>query len=194
MSSREPRTVRVDTDVWENFGQFVIETKGQKHGHMGQLVERALVEYMDNDRTARVEEKVDANAEKLDTLLSELDGTHTHKKSDAVEKLQSIVADLEGEGPVIPEDRVRRSIELVAGIDDRTIDKHMNQLQRQGYAYKHPGNSAVWTLDKTEWIGWADSCIDNNPTLELHDVIEPYPITHDEYIEAVESEGLVAHA
>jgi len=58
MTEREPRTVRIDPEVWSGFVEQVVEWEGSKHGELGRHVENALEEYVDNDRLTRIEEKV----------------------------------------------------------------------------------------------------------------------------------------
>lgn len=193
MAERTPFSVKVDDQVQGQFREYVQESKGKLRGELGRELENAMVEYMDNDRGARLESKVDENAEMLETLLSMADGSHTHTPNESLAKAEQIAAELDAvEKTVIQTDRVRRAIESVAGADDRTIEKYRRQLKRQGLAYEHPGTSAVWTLDRTTWLGWADSYVDNNPTQGIGDVIGEYPLTHDEYIDTLETEGMYA--
>lgn len=182
MTEREPRTVRIDPDVWEAFVSQVIEWEGQKRGEIGRHAETALVEYIDNDRNARIEEKVDRVLDRLD----DIDDTHTHKHSETSEKVATIAHRLADQNNIVmPADDVRRVIEDVAGADPRTIEKYQRQLKRHGEVYEHPTDGNVWTLDRERWLGWAEDAINNNPTLEVHDVIEDYPLDYDDYDRAV---------
>lgn len=174
MSGREPRTVRVKPEVWSSFVEQVVEWEGQKSGELGRHVENALEEYIDHGRQARIEEKVDR-------ILSQMDGAHTHKHSEATAKARHIAEEIAAEDAVvIPEDVVVRAIEAIAGADPRTVDKYQEQLKRRGLAYEHP-TDAVWTVERDNWFTWASDYVDNNPTATIHDVTEPYPITAEEF-------------
>lgn len=183
MAERTTLSAKVDDQVQGQFRDYVQEKKGKIRGEFGRELENAMIEYMDNDRAARIEDK-------LDTLLSELDTSHTHKPSESLEKVEKIAKELQTiDKDVFQKDRVRRAIEKIAGADDRTIKKYTDQLKRQGLAYEHPSGSGVWTLERLEWLNWTKNCVDNNPAIDLNDVISEYPITHDEYIEAIEQQN-----
>ena len=55
MAEKEPFTVKIDPEVAEKFRDFVTEIHGTTYGELGREVERALLEYMDKDRYARIE-------------------------------------------------------------------------------------------------------------------------------------------
>lgn len=57
-SDRDVLGCRVSTDVQERFGKFVDEYFENRHGAYGYCVEKALIEFMDNDRYARMEERL----------------------------------------------------------------------------------------------------------------------------------------
>lgn len=173
MTKREPRSVRLDPEVWSEFVDQVVEWEGQKRGELGRHVENALLEYVDRDRLARIEDK-------LDTLLEDTGDAHTHTARTAGERAESIAARIAEGGTVIPDDDVVRAIEAAAGSDPRTIDKYRSQLKRRGLAYHHPTDS-VWTVDRSVWLGWAEDHIDNNPTAQVADITDPYPMSIEEY-------------
>lgn len=56
---RDPLTCRVNVETQERFGTFVEEHLGNSRGAYGYAVEKAMEEYMDNDRYARIEEELD---------------------------------------------------------------------------------------------------------------------------------------
>lgn len=174
MTQRQPRTVRVDPDVWSGFVEQVIEWEGQKNGELGRHVENALEEYVDRDRFARIEEK-------LDTLIEHTDATHTHMDNPTAEKTDEIASNLSATGQtVIPDDDVVRAIEKIAGSDPRTVSKYKTQLQRRGLAYSHP-TGTVWTTDREQFVSWVDGVADNDPSTDIMDVLDPYPMTFDDY-------------
>lgn len=177
MPAREPRTVRVDPEVWSAFVKQVIEWEGQKHGELGRHVENALEEYVDNDRLNRIEAKVD-------TLLENADGTHAHKATPTGEKVEVISSKLVRlDQIVIPKDEVEKVIGDVAGFDPRTVEKYKDLLKRKGYAYRHPTGN-VWTVERERWVKWACDYLDTDPTTDMHELTEQYPITPDELAQA----------
>lgn len=183
MGERTTVCVKMNEDVWEQFQKYVVEVHGQKYGNMGREAENALSEYMDRDRTARVEDKVDRVLARLD----DLDDTHTHKASETTTKVNDIVERVAAEDrTVIPDDMVRRAIEQRAGADDRTIRKYREQLKRRGEAYQHPADSPVWTLDARQFALWVKNYRDNNPAADLHDCLDNYPMDIDEWDRLVE--------
>lgn len=81
MTEREPRTVRVDPDVWDEFTSWVERCEGRTWGEIGRHLEIAMREHMDADRAARMEQKLD---EVLDAV-SEGEQTHTHRAETATD-------------------------------------------------------------------------------------------------------------
>ena len=55
MAEKEVFTVKVDPEVADEFREFVVDKHGTTYGKLGDEVERALQEYMDRDRYARIE-------------------------------------------------------------------------------------------------------------------------------------------
>jgi hypothetical protein len=154
------------------------------------LIREAIMEYLDHDRTARIEEQLDRIESKIDTLPSlGDDDEHTHtsapgKGSDTVEKARRIARRLYGNHePPIKRIDVERAIEDIAGADDRTLKKYKGLLKKRGLLYQHP-TSSVWTDDREQWIGWVEGATVGG---DVHECIQDYPITTDEYADLVES-------
>lgn len=191
MAERVTFSVKVDDDVADNFRSFVKEHKGKLRGELGREVENALIEYMDNDRTARLEAGHERIESKLDSVLAAVSdggGTHTHttptQPTTVTEKAEVIAARIKenADGRVFPVATVEREIKAVAGADDRTLAQYKRELKGMDAAFAHPNSdSAVWTIDKREWAGWAEGHIDSVPDSSVHDVIEPYAVDYDEY-------------
>ena len=55
IARKEVFTVKVDPEVADEFREFVVDKHGTTYGKLGDEVERALQEYMDRDRFARIE-------------------------------------------------------------------------------------------------------------------------------------------
>lgn len=81
MTDREPRTVRVDPDIWDNFTEFVERCEGRTWGEIGRHLEIAMREHMDADRAARMEEKLD----EVLAAVSDGEQTHTHRGEPATD-------------------------------------------------------------------------------------------------------------
>lgn len=184
---------RVDAQIYQNFKAYTREHKGHLRGELGRMLDRAMLEYMDQDRNSRIEDDLAEILERLDTLADD-QTTHTHtpmQQRESSAKLDLIERELARmDTTVIHDDAVVGTIEDVAGIDPRTIEKYKRQLKRQGIAYKHPSGT-VWTPDATVWAGWVESHVDNDPTAELMDILLSYPIGLEEYEALVEGEEVV---
>lgn len=183
MSDREPRTIRVDPGVWSSFREQIDDWDGENPGHVGYHVEKALSEYIDNDRYARVEDKLD----RVLAYVSDGGGSHTHTTtggSGTVERAREIyqrVAD--NHGLVVKDDDLVRAVEDIAGADDRTVSKYKGILKRRGLIFEHPADSPVWTTDRDKWVNWVENHVDNDPTLETINVIDDYGMTTERFDE-----------
>ena len=186
MSNREPWTMRVDGDVKTEFKKQVDEWNGENPGHYGYHLEQAMKEYMDHDRYARIEDKVD----RVLAHVSDGGDSHTHTTSGAsgtVERAREIfkrVAD--NHGLVVKDDDLVRAIEDNAGADDRTVSKYKGILKRRSLIFEHPADSPVWTTDRDKWVSWVENHVDNDPTLEITDVIDDYDMTTERFDQLAE--------
>lgn len=148
MGERRPLNVRVDEEVIQDFREYTQESKGKIRGEMGRLVENALIEYMDNDRSARIEEKVDALPEEIvGALLEELPererrntqttNTTTNPGSQTEKRLQSIVTELP-DNTAVSEAMLETPIENHAGSSPKTLDKYKRLLKKRGHVFEDP--------------------------------------------------------
>lgn len=187
MTDRETRSVRIDPEIWRKFVDWVVDKEGKKHSEVGRHVENAIIEYIDHGRDARIEEKVDAILATLDSAET----THTHTEfaaSDTVEKARNVIERIRNNhGSIIKDDDVTRAIEDMAGADPRTVQKYKDILKRRELLWEHPSDSPVWTTDQMQFVEWAESYIDNNPSVEVFDVINEYPIESQEYDTVVQT-------
>lgn len=181
MTDREPRTARVDPDVWSAFTDWVVETEGQKRHHVGRHVENALNEYIDHGREARIEEKVD----QLCDAILESDDAHTHTArngmstgSDSIERVRKICRRLQSNhDEVLKDEYVTQAIEDIAGVDDRTVGKYKDLLRKRGLLFEHPGERPQWTFETSIWNDWLVAYGNVNGPDEVETVLEPYPAT-----------------
>lgn len=173
MSDRQPRTVRVSDETWDAFVKQVVEWEGQKHGEIGRHAEKALEEYIDHGRLARIEEKLD----EVVGAVTDDGTTRTHTSpgtGTTSEKTRAIFQRLrDNHGAVISASDVDRAIEDYAGGDPRTLKKYRRKLKRRRLLFKHPTDD-VWTPDGPRWASWVDKYVENTPTAEIVDVTEAY--------------------
>lgn len=142
------------------------------------LLREAVLEYLDYDRTARIEEKVDRVLSHLET-----DSTHTHKDSstmnqgsNASEKARAIVSRLQqNHDEVMKADAVDRAIEDIAGIDDRTKRKYKTLFRKRGILFEHPGEPPLWTTEADNWLEWIQTYAELNGREGAEDEVEKYP-------------------
>jgi hypothetical protein len=181
MSDRSPHTIRCDDELWAEFEAFVDDAEDKSRGAKPKHLENALRAYLDQDREARIEQKVD---EVLGHLRD--DGAHTHTKapdraSATVEKARRIAKRCYRNHEVpMKEADVRRAIEDIAGADDRTIEKYTGLLKERNLLYRHP-NSAVWTDDREQFVSWADAVTVG----ETPDCLDEYDIEDEEFLDEV---------
>jgi len=152
---REPVSVSVDPEVWAAFREFVIEKHGKKRGELGREVENALNEYVDRDRYARIEERLDALEQGQDEVLARLpeERLHTHAcrladfedlPPETRDGVTGLLANLE-EGEVHPSDIKQAAMSGPESRgDDRTITKYREILESRGVLLPHPMDSGAW--------------------------------------------------
>ena len=158
------------------------------------LLREAVLEYLDRDRTARIEERVGDIEGKLDRVLAavETGDAHTHTAdppmnqsgSSAVEKARDIVRRLQANhDDVLKAETVERAIEDVAGIDDRTIRKYKRLFKRRGILFAHPGEPPLWTSDAATWLEWMQQYARLNGRDEAEAIADDYPATVSETLD-----------
>lgn len=180
MPEREARTVRVDPDVWAAFREQIDDWDGENPGHVGYHVEKALNEYIDHDRYARVEDKLD----RVLAHVSDGGGTHTHKpakgmhaSSRATEKTREMIQRIQSNhGEIVKNADVERVIEDIAGADPRTLQKYKRLFRNRGLLFEHPGNSGVWTPDVDEWVSWLTDYGQLNGPDAAREMADEYPV------------------
>lgn len=150
-----------------------------------ELLRQAVLEYTDRDRVERVESDVQDLHDKVDRVLSLVNGSHAHTRGNKSipEKTREVAQTLykKHDMPVKDTD-VELIIENIAGGDERTIDQYKKQLKKRELLFEHP-NSPVWTDDKQDWVMWTENAY-HNP--DVHEVTEEYGISITEYSELSE--------
>lgn len=184
MTDRVRIVGRIDPEIKKQFQEFVRDATGGNQGDQSRLMERALVEYMDNDRGARIESKVDAVLDRLD----EIEDTPSPRSEQSLERerqtatssnptvdnfntqteqaVQAITADMPGEAS-ITESMVETAIEDNAGASYKTIKKYKRLLRKRGYAIPSPVTGEDnWYTSVTPL---ALTC-ENNSDISPHDI------------------------
>lgn len=144
MGERKPMTVKVDEDVKDDWEDFVVDTKGQKYGNMGRLLERAMREYMDRDRLARVESEL---AEIRSLVESQKEGDEKHpgnsvrKREDAAIKL--IVTP---DRKQVHRNELEEAIRAQNLTSKQTIKKYMKSITSRP-VFKSGPSPSLWEVD-----------------------------------------------
>lgn len=160
------------------------------------LLRQGIMEYLDRDRSKRVEEVVRENSDRLEQLVGALldDEVHTHtsedhvtKASETVEKTREIADTVNKRynGTGLKTKELDRVIKDIAGGDPRTIRKYRRELIERGHAYEHPNeNSDVWFLDREPWLNQVERYAHStpDPRATAKDVLRDYPVTTHEVI------------
>lgn len=154
-----------------------------------QLLREAVREYLDRDRGARVEERLNRIEDQLATLTHTLgdDDAHTHKAktgmktaSKATERAREIVRRLQSNHDVAMKNAdVERAIEDIAGADDRTIRKYKELFRKRGLLFEHPGDTGIWTLETDDWLDWLKDYAQLNGIEAAEEVANSYPVRVD---------------
>jgi len=161
------------------------------------LLREAIREYLDHDRNARVEDRLDDIEAQLGEIAAavDTDTTHTHTPqtgmnqtaSPAVERARQIVRRLQSNhDEVVKEDAVDRAIEDIAGLDDRTLRKYKGLFRKRGLLFEHPGEPPLWALNKSLWFDWMRDYLRLNGKDEAESVADDYPA---QIIEDARGEG-----
>lgn len=138
-------TAKVDEDVKERFTEFVIETKGQKYGEMGRMLERAMEEYMDNDRLARVESQLDEIQAHLESEKTESKNTHAGRS--VRERENSIISDLLHEEKMQVHRRdIEKVIEQHDLTSDQTVKKYIQNITDRP-VFEPTRTPSVWEVN-----------------------------------------------
>lgn len=174
-----PVTTYLSDDEKQQLERWADETeKSQAH-----LLREAILEYLDHDRAARIEDEVTDISEKLDDVLAQLDSddTHTHTAmSDSLTTARKMIRvvqqDTDNEDGVVKDDDLVQVIENYAGVDDRTIRKYKDIFRRRGLLFEHPGEAPLWTLQTDTWTEWVNQYANLNGGSEAaEEVIADYP-------------------
>lgn len=185
MSSRNNRKVTYLTD---EEAALLSEWADESGKTESALLREAIMEYLDRDRSARIESKVDELLDRIpEGALSESEqSTHTHKPetpmlqqgSKSIEKARRIMQRLQqnNDAPVVKADVVDRAIEDIAGLDDRTKDKYKDIFKRRGLLFAHPGESEVWTFETDTFLTWLEDYMQLNGQQAAEDVAQSYPV------------------
>lgn len=180
MRRDNPVTTYLSDDEKADLQQWAEKTeKSQAH-----LLREAVLEYLDHDRTARIEDEVREVNAKLDDVLAQLDSddthTHTPSMSDSLETARKMirVVQRQTDNPdgIVKDDNLVQVIENHAGVDDRTIRKYKDIFRRRGLLFEHPGETPIWTLQSEQWVEWVNQYANlNGGRTAAEQVMQDYP-------------------
>jgi len=153
-----------------------------------ELLREAVLEYLDRDRTARVEDQLRELNDKVDTLRGELRNQDAHTRTDLPDALVNMRRVMErlqkNHDEVVKNESVERALEDYVGIDDRTKQKYKAILRSRGLLFEHPGNRPLWTFETSLWREWVNDYAKlNGGKSAAEDVLEEYPANLTEDIE-----------
>ena len=155
---------------------------------MSELGRAAISEYTDQDRLERIERKIDelhalaendAHTHKAESGMSDSTGVNA-TTSKSVTRMREIVSRLQNEvdnpDDIVNEKAVKRSVEDIAGGDDRTLRKYKAMMKERGLLFENPGEqSPLWTLDVDVWIGWMEDYAQLNGADPAGEIADAYP-------------------
>lgn len=181
MTSRDNQVITYVTDAeYKQLKEWSEET-GKSMSH---LLREAVLEYTDNDRTRRIESKVDRILERVDAPEA---GTHTHTNpgsKSVPEKARAVADHIYAQyDPPVNDDDVEIAIENIAAVgDDRSIEKYKQQLKKRDLLFEHP-YQPVWTDNEREWVEWVENATVQS---DVHDIVDEYRMAVDDYIQIAE--------
>jgi len=170
----------VKTYLTDNEKQRLEQWADDTDKSQAQLLREAVLEYLDKDRTARIEGQVRELSSKVDDVLTHLDteDSHTHTaQSDSLTTAREIVRRLQrNNDEVVKDDTVIKAIEDYAGIDNRTIRKYKRLFRKRGLLFEHPGDRPLWTFETDMWGQWVNQYANLNGGQDAaEEVVESYP-------------------
>ena len=173
-----PVTTYLDDEEKAQLERWAEDT-GKSQAH---LLREAILEYLDHDRTARIEAEVREINDTLEHVLeavTDSDNTHTHghvPQSPSTERARTMIRQLQSEQEaVMKATAVELKIENLAGADDRTIAKYKTIFRKRGLLFEHPGEPPLWTTDREQFEKWLRQYGNMNGPGPLADFLEPYP-------------------
>ena len=178
MRRDNPVTTYLSDDEKAQLERWAEKTeKSQAH-----LLREAVLEYLDHDRAARIEDEVRDISETLEHVLeavSNSDNTHTHghvPQSPSTERAREMIRQLLSEqDEVMKATAVELKIENLAGADDRTLRKYKKIFRKRGLLFEHPGEPPIWTTEQDQFETWLRQYGNMNGPGPLKEFLEPYP-------------------
>ena len=190
MSDKERISLYVSKKTAKAFRDAVRERYGKVDGNMSTAGESALVEWSDNDRAARNEDKLD----EVYTLVSQI-AAEREKESNgggagdisAKEKREKIIERLQSGNTWVDRSTVNRVIRVVADIHaDKSVKQHFQRLKDEGSLLAHPTEDGKWTHSRRTLVMYCESANDVDSQYIDHIVGEHEPILgEDWYVESV---------
>lgn len=159
MTDRRPVTVRVDRDVWVAFEEFVATSEDKTRGAKPKHLENALREYLDDDRTARLESKIDEIHEAIvaDEEKKKKERSYTNSASATTEnrlqKIRATIAEETANAAKVHATTVEMAIRQHAGSSDPTIRRYKTLLLQDRELFEHPlPDKDLYFTDPTDFV------------------------------------------
>lgn len=167
----------------------IAEWADEANKPISQLCRDAILEYVDRDRSQRIEDEVRDMHDKVDRLLAQTDSEHTHTSSRSTSSKHESVPETsrkiartlyENHEMPVKDSDLELVIENNAGATERTIKQYKSQLKKRGLLYQHPMGK-VWTDDREQWVKWQEMA--STGQTDVTDVVGEYGMTVDDYDE-----------
>ena len=190
MSDKERISLYVSKKSANVFRDAVREKYGKVDGNMSKAGESAIIEWSDNDRAARNEDKLDEVHALVSQLVAEREKESNGSGGgdiSAREKREKIIERLQSGNTWVDRSTVNRVIRVVADIHaDKSVKQHFQRLKDEGSLLAHPTKDGEWTHSRRALVMYCESANDVDLDFIDHMVGEHEPILGDDwYVESV---------
>lgn len=152
---------RVDDGVYTAFRQWVEDETGNQYMEVGRALDRAMLEYMTDDKTDAIHEQTKKNEALLRQVIDRLESEQVKEKrsSDTVPQGKDPGSRREREAFVIRElvtqqidtvtlETLKQAIREVAGVSTtRTVKDYVEALTETAAFQSHPHQANAWYVD-----------------------------------------------
>lgn len=186
MSDSDSRDVVKKTYLTQSEASQLSEWAAEVNKSESALLREAVLEYLDRDRAARIEAKVDQLAADLEDVQAALsdETTHTHtaetgmnQDTPSIDRARNMVRRIhDNHGDVIKTEDIERVIEDYGGADERTLRKYKRIFRRRGLVFEHLGDRPLWTTDTDQWLKWVRQYAQLNGVDDTRDQTDEYPV------------------
>jgi len=139
----------VDTEIYERFKEYSESETGKSSKGVGETLEKAMLEYMDDDRLSRIENKVDRL---LDGSTQKEKTPKTGDPSRREKRLRQIESDLAGEDEVVTQEDVNDLIRKHAGGSKPTLREYNRRLRERKSVFPRPNHDSIVYTDAERFV------------------------------------------